>query len=123
MESEPRLKTSVRVSAHLRRAQAGGAFAAIARHGDDDAGAVIVKVFLGRDAPGMPEDVAAAISGPAALAHYEAVLEDGARGWRQALGGVASEADIDAFIAREVDRDPDLWVIEIEDPLGRAFLL
>ncbi|MEO0983536.1 MAG: DUF1491 family protein [Pseudomonadota bacterium] len=109
----PRLKTSVRVSAHLRRARAGGAFATVARHGDDDAGAVIVKTYLGRGPDGAPR----------AAAHYEAILDDGARGWRVALDGVTGEADVDAWIAREIDRDPDVWVLEIEDADGRAFLL
>ncbi|MBI1391741.1 MAG: DUF1491 family protein [Alphaproteobacteria bacterium] len=113
MTSPPRLKTSVRVSAHARRARGEGAFATVARHGDDDAGAVIVKVFLGRGGDGAPR----------AIAHFESILDNGARGWRVALDGPAPEADVDAWIARQVDRDPDLWVLEIEDAGGRAFLI
>lgn len=109
---EPRLKSAIRVAAQVRTAQGAGAFAVVVRHGDDDAGAVIVKVFLGRSDQGEPR----------AIAHYESVLDDGRRGWRVALGGPAAETDVDAWIARETAMDPDLWVVEIDDPEGRAFL-
>ena len=44
--SEPRLKTSIWVAALIRRAEIGGASAFVARKGEADAGAVIVKVSL-----------------------------------------------------------------------------
>ena len=34
----------------------------------------------------------------------------------------APEADIEARIARELNFDPDVWVIEVEDREGRNFL-
>jgi len=42
-----RLKTDIRVSAILRRAQGAGAFAAVLRRGDPDAGALWVIVRQG----------------------------------------------------------------------------
>jgi len=44
-----RLKTEIRVTALIRRAQAGGAFAAVLRRGDSDAGALWVVVRQGME--------------------------------------------------------------------------
>lgn len=109
--TEPRLKTEIRVSAQLRRARAGGAFATIARKGDPDAGAVAVKVYLG--------------AGTARLFVQSRDL-DGAAMWREPFENDpmtdGSEAKIDRWLEKEVSIDPDLWIVEIEDREGRAFL-
>lgn len=107
--TEPRLKTEIRVSAHLRRAQSGGAFATIARRGDPDAGAVAVKLYLGR--------------GVARLFIQSRDI-DGAAVWREPFEGEAldSEVKIDRWLEKEAAIDPDLWVVEIEDRDGRTFL-
>ena len=113
---EPRLKSDIRVAAQVRRAQAAGAFAVIARRGDADAGALAVKVYLG---------------GGRARAFLQSRDLDGRAVWRDPLAGDASngapsrdypEAEVDARLAREASIDPDLWIIEIEDREGRAFL-
>ena len=45
---------------------------------------------------------------------------DGRMAWLPAMKGEAvSESDADAYIERAVARDPDLWVIEVEDREGR----
>lgn len=104
---EPRLKTEIRVAAHLRRAQLAGAFAVIARRGDPDAGAVAVKVYLGSRR---------------ARLFVEARDDHGNATWREPLDGVAEEAAVDHYLEKERRFDSDLWIIEIEDREGRGFL-
>ncbi|MET0547215.1 MAG: DUF1491 family protein [Caulobacterales bacterium] len=83
--------------------------AVIARKGDVNAGAILVKV--------------ARLDGTANL-YVPALGPDGDRIWldlaRQGVG--PAEADVDAYIRRRADNDPDLWVVEIEDRQGRHFL-
>ena len=104
---EPRLKTEIRVTAHMRRAQGEGAFATVARKGDPDAGAVAVKVYLG--------------AGAARLFVQSRDL-DGAAIWREPFEDDPDEARIDAWLKKETSIDPDMWIVEIEDRQGRAFL-
>lgn len=99
------LKASVWTSALLRRATGAGAFATIIHKGDPDAGAALVKVRKSN----------------AETVLYRAMREmDGSRIWLPK--GPEAEAKIDQMIADRLDMDPDLWVIEIEDRLGRHFL-
>ena len=105
---EPRLKTSIWVAALIRRAELGGASAYVARKGEADAGAVLVKVAL---LDGRARVWSSTYGG------------DGHRRWMKATGAeFVAEADADAYIARARGRDSDLWVVEIEDRQGRNFL-
>ena len=99
-----RLKTELRVSALIRRAQGAGAFAAVLRRGDVDAGALWVVVRQGRDL----------------FRYTEQMGFSGTREWYQ--DGPFDEDDLRLKTNKAVDRDPDLWIIEIEDTQGRAFL-
>jgi hypothetical protein len=42
--------------------------------------------------------------------------------WAQALGGWSEDARAAAWCERQVSFDPDLWIVEIEDREGRAFV-
>ena len=33
------------------------------------------------------------------------------------------EADLDAYIEKAIRIDPDVWVVEVDDPEGRHFLV
>jgi hypothetical protein len=102
------LSSDIWVGALIRRAELGGAFAAVARKGDPRAGAVLVKAVNRRE-------------GGATL-YSEATRGDGERVWMQPVNS-RDEAELDAYIARAVRIDPDLWVVEIEDTEGRHFLV
>ncbi|MGI9482324.1 MAG: DUF1491 family protein [Hyphomicrobiales bacterium] len=103
-----RLKSSLWVSAYLRRAHQAGAFGAVVRHGDDDAGAVFIKI--------VAHSGEEKLFGPAPV--Y--VLEPGeGRKWQRIS---PENGKLDEFLERERSFDPDLWVVEIEDRDGRDFL-
>ena len=101
------LQTDLWVQALIRRAQMGGAFAAVLRRGDGRAGAVLVKVVNRR-------------AGVSRL-YAEAVRGDGEQVWMEPLSST-EERELDAYAERSAARDPDLWVIEVDDPGGRHFL-
>ena len=103
-----RLKTELRVQAWLRRCAVAGLMATIARKGDADAGALFLKV--NRFAAGC--EVFSGVTGP-----------DGAPAWLRATGSApVSEKDADIYLARQSKYDPDLWVLEIEDPKAQFVL-
>jgi len=105
---EPRLKSALWVKALIRRCDLAAIGIAVVARGDSDAGAVLLKI-TGRDA------------GAAVLAQTR--RPDGALVWLRATGPApVSEADADAYIARQRGRDPDLWVIEIESASPQAVL-
>ena len=106
--SSPRLKAEIWIKALIRRAQVAGAFAAVVRKGDETAGSLLLKINT--------------LSGQATV-FVPGYDFDGNRVWRSHdKGGATSEADADAYIEKAISRDPDVWVVEIEDMEGRNFL-
>ncbi len=105
---QPRLKAELWIKAHIRRVEVEGGCAMVAKRGDDMSGSVLIK--LNR------LDGTASVLAPAP--HAEA-----GRIWLAATGPAPVEdAQAEAFIRRQVEFDPDLWVLEIEDRQGRHFL-
>lgn len=101
-----RLATGIWVSAYLTRLSLEGIHAHVVKRGDDTAGAVAVKVAF--------------MDGSASYFTRSHGM-DGRIGW-QAQAEQAAEAEVDAALARQRGYDPDLWVIEVEDPRGRHML-
>jgi len=108
-----RLKASIWVRAYLRRLNAMSPVAAlVARHGDDDAGAIFIKI---NTLDGHVRVWRPAFSG------LDTASDE--RSWMDAFPGERiSEADAMGYLARQAEFDPDMWVIEVEDREGRHFL-
>lgn len=104
--SQPRLAASFWVAAYLARLAQAGIPAYVTARGDDTAGAVAVKC--------------ARLDGSAQLWMREWDFDTDTRPWIAVEGG--SESGVDAAIARQRARDPDLWVLEIESRDGRTLL-
>lgn len=101
------LSTDIWVGALIRRAEGAGAFAMVLRKGDPRAGAVLVKAVDRR-------------KGLMRL-YAEATRADGERVWMRPARA-EEERELDSYVERAVSRDPDLWVVEVEDAQGRHFL-
>lgn len=108
-----RLKSSIWVSAYLRRCQTEGVFGAVRRRGAEEAGAVFVKVAL--------LDGRAMLYVPAPQTAY-----DDERPFERIFVPVSpaplAEAAVEERLAKEVRFDPDVWIVETEDRAGRHFL-
>ncbi|MCL2428933.1 MAG: DUF1491 family protein [Alphaproteobacteria bacterium] len=101
MDTQPRVKAGLWVSMALRLADQAGRPGFVLRRGDPDAGGILV-VLRGRE-------------GLAVLSQMRAA--DGAAAWMRGTGAAAvDEAAADAYVARQLRFDPDLWVLEFEAP-------
>lgn len=101
-----RLTARLWVDAYLTRLRLSDIPAYVMAHGDDTAGAVLVKL--------------ATLDGQAVSYQRSFDLMSGARTWVVLAQG--DEAEVDAAIQKQRDFDPDLWVIEVEDRQGRHLL-
>jgi GMP synthase (glutamine-hydrolysing) len=102
--SEPRLKSRLVVQALIRRAEVAGLVAMVMRSGDADAGAIALVV-----------DCFAAGN----RLFTQARDGDGRLVWAPADGGKPLDApDLAERLERTTRRDPDLWILSIEDPKG-----
>jgi hypothetical protein len=95
--TEPRIKAGLWVKMALRLGQADGRFAAVLKRGDADAGGVLLR-------------------SPRGLSVLSQIRSnDGEAAWLRATGpDPVDQAVADAYVARQVKFDPDLWVLEFE---------
>jgi len=105
---EARLKSGLWVQALIRRCDLAAIGVAVVARGDADAGAVLLKL--------APRDAGCAVLS-------QTRRPDGSSVWLRATGAVpVSEEDADRYIERQRQRDPDLWVVEIESGATETFL-
>src|SRR5438477_6399957 len=107
MEPTPRLKAGIFVRALTRRVEVAGAAAFVVRMGSEEAGALILKVNRLDGTVQVLNQVRGA---------------KGELAWAQALGGWTDEARASQWCDKQVSFDPDVWIVEIEDREGRAFV-
>jgi hypothetical protein len=99
------LPTDFLVTATLRRCQGDNIPAFLVRRGDAERGTILLK--LNRLEGGI---------------EIWSQIRDlkGELNWLQALQSRAvDETEANAYVEKALDRDPDLWVMEIEDRMGK----
>lgn len=88
-------------------------FGAVRRRGAEEAGAVFVKIAL--------MDGTALLFVPAPQTAYDD-SRPVERVFIQSPPQAVEEQIVEARLAKEINFDPDVWIVEIEDRLGRHFL-
>jgi len=101
METPAAYDAGLWVKMALRMSDRDGRPGVVLRRGDADSGGVLV-VLRGRDGLAVLSQVRAA---------------DGALAWMRGTGAApVDQATADAYVARQVRFDPDIWVLEFEAP-------
>jgi hypothetical protein len=103
----PRLISAIQVKAIIRRAEVAGAHAFLVRRGQEEAGALLLKLSR--------------LDGSFMVLN-QARRGDGELVWTRPLGESADESTVNAYLEKQLRFDPDLWILEIEDSQGRAFV-
>jgi len=102
--TDDRLNAEFWIMATVRRCNADGMPAMVVRRGDNRGGTLLLKVNQFE-------------AGCKVLSQARDM--EGDMGWMAAFSGeLVAETEADAYIARAMDRDPDLWVVEIGRPDG-----
>ena len=101
-----RLTSSFWVQAYIKKLNLLGVPAFVVSHGDDTAGAIIVKVNK--------------LNGDAVLFERSFSLDKNLNQWSKFQSG--DEKELDELLSRQLSRDRDLWIVEIESREGNPFL-
>jgi len=100
------LPTAFWIAAQIRIAEKSGVPMVIVHKGDATNGSILLKIN--------------SLNGTAEI--LSQVRLDDERVWTPITDKPhMSEADADAYLARQIDFDPDVWVVEVEDRQGRPW--
>jgi hypothetical protein len=103
--TDERLPTELIIAARLRALQSQGIGCYIVRKGAGQSGSILLRSVMGRDASHL---------------YVQSLLDDGSRGWMRVSGDTPqNDEKAQDYVARSVKRDPDLWVVEVEDRDGK----
>jgi hypothetical protein len=106
------VKTEIWVKAHLRACFVAGLTGVVAKRGAEEAGAVYVQVFV------APASVI--LRAPAPGPAYD---DGGRRRWSFPLGKAPiPPQQARAYLDRQAAIDPDIWILDIDDPAGCGLL-
>ena len=98
---DAKVKAGIWVSMAIRLSDMAGRSAAVLRKGDPDSGGILC-VLRGRTGVQVLSQIRDAEGRPA---------------WLRATGpGAVDQETADAYVARQVQRDPDVWVVEFDAP-------
>lgn len=106
--TEPRVTTSLLVSALRRRAEAEGGYATILAKGDPTAGSLLIVL----SEKGGGETILERTLGPAGNYSWTRVENQAAR----------NEGEAGKFLQRSLKYDPDLWIIELTTASAERFI-
>lgn len=99
------LPTELWVMAHVRQCHSKGIPVYVTKRGAYSSGTVMLKII----APGQGMQLL-----------NQSRDENGNLAWMDIFEGASTdETKVDQYIQRAVQRDPDIWVIEVEDKQGR----
>tara|TARA_B100000676_G_scaffold26072_1_gene23740 strand:- start:273 stop:605 length:333 start_codon:yes stop_codon:yes gene_type:complete len=100
-----RVTTELWISAYRMKLEKEGIPFCFYKKGDYSAGAILIKFY----------------SFDSGVELFHRVIDlNGKQKWELLL--IGSEQKIDNAIKRQSDMDPDIWVLEIDDPRGKNYL-
>jgi hypothetical protein len=102
-----RLASEFWVKAYLKTLSLRGISAFVVARGDVQAGAILIKL--------------SPLDGTSTLYQKGFDLDTGTQSWIVLVQG--DESEVDLMISRQRSFDPDLWVLEVENPLNDAHLI
>ena len=104
LDDRARIRSVIWVQAQQRLCDGAAIPFVVARRGDPDAGAILIKLDRGADG---------------VIVVTRGYAPNGTRAWVRATGAQpVPDAEAEIYLQRQIKMDPDLWVIVIEDRSG-----